>query len=171
MMVSLDGYTEGKTPDYNWHNWNEEMDGYMMNFFSTVDLFVYGRRSYEEMIAYWPPLNDPFANIMNETPKLVFSRTIHKGTWNATFTDADPVARLQSEKSLPGKDIVFFAGADLASTLIQQNAIDEYRLIVNPVVLNGAKPLWKDGPDMMQLRLVDTKTFQCGNVLLVYRPA
>ena len=53
-MVSVDAFIEGKDPDYNWHNWDDEMASYMMDFFKTVDTFIYGRKSYEAMIDYWP---------------------------------------------------------------------------------------------------------------------
>jgi len=56
MMVSADGYVDGSNLEQNWHNWNEEMSAYMMGFFQTVDTFIYGRKSCEEMIPYWPPL-------------------------------------------------------------------------------------------------------------------
>jgi dihydrofolate reductase len=90
MMISVDCYTEAVNPEENWHNWDEEMSSYMMNFFNTVDTFIYGRKSYEDMIAYWPIRKDEFARVMNQTPKLVFSRTLDEVTWNSPLIRTEP---------------------------------------------------------------------------------
>lgn len=169
MMVSVDGYTEGKNPEENWHNWDDEMSVYMMNFFKTVDTFIYGRKSYEDMIAYWPQLSDEFATVMNETPKLVFSRTLDSVEWNSRLINEDGVNEIQRLKQKNGKDMVLFAGADLAETFIKNNLIDEYRLIVNPIVLGGRKPLFKNTEVTLDLELKDSTTFNCGNVILIYK--
>jgi dihydrofolate reductase len=167
MMVSIDGYIESSDPNEYWHTWNEEMAAYMMDFFKTVDTFIYGRKSYEAMIAYWPPLTDEFATIMNQTPKLVFSRTLDTVTWNATLIKENGPQELQRLKRRAGKDMVLFAGADLAETLIDHNLIDEYRLIVNPIALGGGKPLFRR---RLNLALWQTQKFACGNVILYYKP-
>jgi dihydrofolate reductase len=72
-------------------------------------------------------------------------------------------------KQQPGKDLVLFAGADIASTLLQLGLIDEYRIIINPVVLSNGKPFFKDVKDGLSLKLLNTKTFNCGNVILYYQ--
>lgn len=167
-MVSIDGYIESKNPKEQWHNWNEEMTDYTMEFFNTVDTFIYGRKAYEDMIAYWPSHDDPFAKIMNETPKMVFSRTLKDTIWNSTlYIELDP-GEMQKEKEKPGKDMVIFAGADIIKSFRTHDLIDEYRLIVNPVVLGGGKPLFKDIEETISLKLKSTRTFDCGNVLLIY---
>lgn len=170
MMVSADGYTEDRDPALFWHHWDEEMDAYMMDFFDRVDTFVYGRRAYQDMIAYWPQLDDPFARVMNSMPKLVFSRTLDTATWNATLCGTDPAEEIRRRKQLPGKDMVLFAGPILAEPLIRANLVDEYRLITNPVVLGGGAPLFRHVSGPLYLHIVETKAFTCGNVLLVYRP-
>ena len=99
-----------------------------MDFFTTVDTFIYGRKSYEAMIAYWPELKDEFANVMNQTKKLVFSRTPENVIWNSQLIKDNAVEEIQKQKKQEGKDLVLFAGADLAETFIKNNLIDEYRL-------------------------------------------
>jgi dihydrofolate reductase len=168
MMVSLDGYIEGRDPSYNWHNWNEEMAAYMMDFFGKVDTFIYGRKSYEDMVAYWPPLEDDFANIMNQTPKLVYSRSLEEAVWNATLVREVSVSHIQKLKQEPGKDIVLFAGADLAASFMEKNLIDEYRLIINPLVLGGGKPLFKNMSHPFHLKFKQSINFECGNIILIY---
>jgi dihydrofolate reductase len=168
MMVSVDGFIEGKNPEYNWHNWDDEMAAYMMNFFTTVDTFIYGRKSYEAMIAYWPGLNGEFASVMNRTEKLVFSRTLKEVVWNSRLINTNAVEEIQSFKKQEGKNVVLFAGADLAATFIKNNLIDEFRLIVNPILLGGGKPLFKNTDEIYHLKLKDTIRFTGGNVILIY---
>lgn len=170
MMVSVDGYIEGREPNYNWHNWDDEMASYMMGFFKTVDTFIYGRKSYEAMIDYWPTLNDEFANVMNQTEKLVFSRTLKEVSWNSRLMNTDATVEIQSFKKQEGKNMALFAGADLAETFIKNNLIDEYRLIVNPILLGGGKPLFKNINEIYNFKLKDTIPFNCGNIILIYEP-
>lgn len=169
-MVSVDGNIEAKDPNYNWHNWNDEMSNYMMDFFKSVDTFLYGRKAYEDMIAYWPHRNDAFAKVMNNTRKLVFSGTLNRATWNATLVNEHAVEKMKAEKNKDGKGMVLFAGAGIAETFINSNLIDEYRLIINPVVLGSGRPLFKNTNELTNLKLHDVTHFECGNVLLIYRP-
>lgn len=169
MMVSLDGYIEGINNDINWHVWDAEMADYMMDFFQTVDTFIYGRKSYELMLSYWPNQTGAFAEIMNRTPKIVFSKTLDKAEWNSSLVKQHVIENIQIEKKKKGKDLVLFAGADIASTFIEHDLIDEYRLIVNPVVLGKGTPLFQV-KNPIELILQDAKTFACGNVLHRYIP-
>lgn len=170
MMVSADGYVGGRDPEEYWHNWNEEMAAYMMGFFNQVDLFIYGRKSYEEMIQYWPQLTDDFAEVMNETPKIVHSKSLNEASWNAAIRrEVNPVG-IRAMKNEPGKDMVIFAGPSIVSEYAAHGLIDEYRLIVNPVLLGGGKPFFSNIRTTTQLHLKDSRVFDCGNVLLVYEP-
>lgn len=168
-MVSVDGFVEGNNQDIHWHLWDEEMGEYMMEFFKTIDAFIYGRVSYELMLKYWPSETGEFADIMNKTPKLVFSKTLDKVAWNGRVINEVVPEEMKALKQLSGKDMVLFAGADLASTFIQYDLIDEYRLIVNPIVLGSGTPFFKDQKEYLHLKLVEIKPFSCGNVLLVYQ--
>lgn len=168
-MVSVDGFVEGEDQDINWHVWDEEMSTYMMDFFNTVDTFIYGRVSYELMLKYWPFENGEFAYIMNKTPKLVFSKTLDKVEWNGKLVNEVVPEDMNALKQVSGGDLVLLAGADLATSFINHKLIDEYRLIVNPVVLGNGTPLFKDSKDRRSLKLIEERSFSCGNVLLVYR--
>lgn len=170
MMTTVDGYIEGTEHDINWHNWDDEMSRYMMGFFNTVDTFIYGRVSYELMISYWPKESGEFAEIMNNTPKLVYSRTLEKATWNASLKREVNPEEIYELKQQAGKDLVLFAGADIASAFIRHKLIDEYRIIVNPVVLGKGTPLFKNIKQELNLKLIESRSFNCGNVLLRYNP-
>lgn len=170
MMTSLDGFIEGPNHNINWHVFDEKMSEYMMGFFDTVDTFLYGRKSYELMLTYWPEQSGPFADIMNETRKIVFSKKLDKVEWNSELVKENIPEKMREEKKKPGKDMVLFAGADIAATFIKHNLIDEYRLIINPVALGSGTPLFKDLKSSLRLECMNTMTFDCGNVILIYNP-
>ncbi|WP_108244504.1 dihydrofolate reductase family protein [Muricauda brasiliensis] len=169
MLMSLDGYIEGVNNNIDWHVWNDEMQAYMMEFLKTVDTFIYGRKSYELMLDYWPGQEGEFADIMNQTPKIVCSTTLQEAKMNARILKNDLVEEITKEKNKQGKNMVLFAGADLASSFMEHNLIDEYRLIVNPVALGEGTPLFQTKKGYT-LTLVETKPFACGNILLTYKP-
>jgi dihydrofolate reductase len=168
MMVSLDGYVEAPDPTEYWHNWNEEMDSYMMSYFETVDTFIYGRKSYEEMLEYWPAQSGEFADVMNLTPKLVFSRSLQSLEWNSILLDEIDPDNFRQVLQEEGKDLVIFAGPDLIRSFRTHDLIDEYRLIINPLILGGGKKLFQDVESTENLKLISSRQFDCGNILLIY---
>ena len=179
MMVSLDGYIEGSNRNIDWHVWSEEMDRFMGRFFDRIDTILLGRKTYELLVGYWPsasePTDDPvITDRMNKLPKIVFSKTLESVAWNARLVKENIAEEVTRLKQQPGKDIVIFGGADIASTFMQHDLIDEYQLIVNPVVLGSGKPLFN--PDSFRsegkcnFKLLKTTTFHCGNVVLYYQP-
>lgn len=170
MMVSLDGFIEAPEHDINWHIWDEEMGSYMTDFMQQTDTFLYGRVSYELMLQCWPDAKGPFADRMNETRKIVFSRTLSSVSWNATLINDDIHDKIRELKQQPGKDMVLFAGADILSTFIRYDLVDEYRLMVNPVVLGRGTPYFKNVSAQLKLKLTGSRSFSNGNVLLCYEP-
>lgn len=170
MMISLDGYVEATDPTEYWHNWNEEMNSYMMSYFETVDTFIYGRKSYEEMLDYWPAQTGEFADVMNEMPKLVFSRSLRSLDWNSRLLDEVNPVYFKQILQEEGKDLVIFAGPDLIESFRKHDLIDEYRLIINPLILGGGKKLFQDLEATEKLKLVSSRQFDCGNILLIYTP-
>ncbi len=171
MVVSLDGFIEGPDKELDWFVDDDEMFKYFHDLLNSVDAMLYGRVSYQLMADYWPAATSEFADKMNKMPKIVFSRTLEKVEWNNSRLVKENIAEeISKMKQQPGKDLVLFAGADIASTFRQLGLIDEYRIIVNPVVLGSGKPLFKDIMDRLNLKLLKTKTFSCGNVILYYQP-
>lgn len=170
MMVSLDNFIEPTNPEEEWAVWDDEMTKYIMDFFNEVDTFLYGRVAYESMLDYWPKATGEFADIMNKTPKLVFSRTLNKADWNANIINGNIKDKITQIKMQPGKNLVLFAGTDIASAFINLDLIDEYRIIVNPLILGGGKPLFQNIKSRQNLKLINIKRFTCGNVILYYEP-
>jgi dihydrofolate reductase len=175
-LISLDGYFEGPNRDISWHNVDDEFNEFAIDFLNTVDLLLFGRVTYELMANYWPTpaanTDDPIvAEKMNSLAKIVFSKTLEKADWNNTrLVKENIVEEISRLKRHPGKDIAVFGSSDLSITLIGHGLIDEYRIMVSPIVLGNGKPLFSGIKKAFKLKLMKTKTFRSGNVLLYYEP-
>jgi dihydrofolate reductase len=176
MLTTLDGFYEGPNKEIDWHNVDEEFNEFAINQLNSVDVLLFGRVTYELMASYWPTpaatTNDPIvADKMNSLPKIVFSKTLASVEWQNTRLVKENIAEeIAKLKQQPGKDLIIFGSSDLAVTFIQHGLIDEYRIMVNPVVLGNGKPLFKGIKDKLNLKLLGTKLFGSGNVLLYYQP-
>lgn len=180
MLVSLDGYIEGPHRELDWFDdGNPRFEQYADEMVDSVGLALYGRRSYELMLGYWPNAEaNPrsaadlaFARKMNALPKVVLSRTLEHAAWNNTRIVRDHIPEAITElKRQPGKPIVAWAGAGLVSTLAQHHLIDEYRLIVHPVLLGSGTPLFPATGTRQQLDLVRTTQLGRNLAVLCYEP-
>lgn len=176
MLITLDGFFEGPNRELDWHNVDDKFNEYAIGLLNNVDVLLFGRVTYQLMAGYWPTpaatANDPvIADRMNNLPKIVFSRTLEKAEWqNTRLIKGNIAEEISKLKQQPGKDMAMFGSSDLALTFIQLGLIDEYRIIVNPVVLGNGKHLFKGIKDRLNLKLIKTKTFSSGNVLLCYEP-
>jgi dihydrofolate reductase len=143
---------------------------------NNADLLLFGRITYELMASYWPTenavANDPIvAAKMNAIAKIVFSRTLEEVKWSNTRLVKDNIAEeVLRLKRQPGKEIGIFGSSDLTAALMQMDLIDEYRIMVNPIILGSGKPLFNGIRQRINLKLLETKTFSSGNVLLYYQP-
>ncbi len=175
-MVTLDGFFEGQNHDISWHHVDNEFNEFAIAQLHEIGALLFGRVTYQMMASYWPTpdaiKNDPtVAGLMNHTSKLAFSRTLNKAKWENTRLVKDHIAEeVRKLKQQPGKDLAIFGSANLMSTLIEHNLVDEHRLMVNPIVLGAGTPLFKT-KDKLNLKLLKTRTFGNGNVLLCYEPA
>lgn len=178
MIASLDGFIEGPNRELDWfHDGNPQFEQYCEEMIDGVGVAVYGRRAYELMIRYWPDAEvSPrsaqdlaFARKMNALPKVVLSRTLEQATWRNTrvVRDVEAIAALKREA---GKPIVAWAGAGLVSALAQRGLVDEYRMIVHPVVLGGGTPYFQNVTSRLQLRQVRAQTLAGGISVLCYEP-
>ena len=174
-MMTLDGYFEGPNQDIRWHNVDGEFNEFAIAQLNEISTLLFGRVTYQLMASYWPtPFaieNDPdVASLMNLIPKVVFSTTLKEVAWNNTRLVRDhipeEISRLKQE---PGKDLAVFGSANLLASLMQMDLIDEHRVMVNPVILGSGTPLFKTN-DKLNLKLLKTRAFGNGNVLLYYRP-
>jgi dihydrofolate reductase len=176
MLVSLDGFFEGPQHEIDWHTVDDEYNRYAWDICSHSDTLLFGRITYELMAAYWPSAQalkeDPItAGWMNRLDKVVFSHTLTSVDWqNTRLVTTDPVAEVARLKALPGKDITIFGSSDLSLSLIDANLIDEYILMINPVILGKGKRLFVGLDHRLELKLVGSKVFSSGLVGLFYQP-
>jgi dihydrofolate reductase len=177
-MVTSDGFFSGPNGEIDWFFWNEEMAKSAINLISTVDTLLFGRVTYELMVSYWPsassPTEDPIIiDRMNNLPKIVFSRTLEKVEWgewnNAKLIKEITAEEILKMKKRPGKDMVIYGSGSIVAAFMNLGLIDEYYLLVNPIILGRGKPLFKDLNDKHKLKLIRTKTFSNGVVLLHYQ--
>jgi dihydrofolate reductase len=171
MMVSLDGYIEGPKKELDWHVWDDEMEKFGHEMLESIDTILLGRITYQLFADYWPSAKDSITPQMNNLPKIVFSRSLKRADWQNTRIISENVTEEISKlKHQSGKDLAIFGSSNLALTLLQNNLIDEYRIVVNPVILGNGKPLFEGLNNRFNLKLQKTKTFGNGNVLLQYEP-
>jgi len=179
--VTLDGVFEdpgggeGTTHGgWSFQFWSEEAAKYKFDELFASDALLLGRVTYEGFAKAWPTMKDAgeFAERMNSIPKYVVSTTLKELEWNNSHllkgNIAEEVARLKQQE---GQDILVAGSGELVRTLMQHALIDEYRLMVHPVVLGGGKRLFSDGSGKTVLKLVDTQSFSSGIVVLSYQPA
>ncbi len=177
MQVSLDGYVArsdediGMEPDEELHRYANEQAG-------EAGAFLYGRKLYELMHAYWPTADQSpdaseveaeFARAYRDTPKVVVSRTLEEVGENCRLVKEDLAGEVARLKEEPGGDLQV-GGPGLAASLIELDLIDAYEMWVHPVALGGGKPFFPAGRPL-DLELADTRTFGSGVVLLRYERA
>lgn len=176
MSVSLDGFFETVDRDISWHLVDDELLRHLNEQFRTMGAFMSGRITHELLAGYWPTadqnpdLSAPmveFAGIWRDMPKFEFSRTLTQAGWNTTVIHDVVPGKIAELKAQPGGDIAL-SGANLASTFMRHGLIDEWRILVHPVVLGHGRPLFEVPGLRMELRLKETRTFSNGVVLLHY---
>ncbi len=174
IFVTLDGYIADDEGSTGWFITDEAVNNYSMNLLNASDTLLLGRKTYELFRGYWPTANDPGAKELNTMEKVVFSRTLEAvdwGTWdNARLVKDDVGEEVKRLKAQPGKDMVIFAGAGIISTFRKLDRIDEYRLLLHPLVMGSGLPLFTAGDERLNLKLVSAEPLEHGMVLLTYQP-
>ena len=177
--VSLDGYFVDRNGDMSWaHNTipDPEWDAFGAENAKGGGILLFGRVTYQLMAGYWPtPLaaqNDPIvAEHINALPKVVFSRTLEQASWShTTLVKGDLAEEVRKLKQAPGQGMVVLGSGSVVSQLAQEGLVDEYQLVVNPVVLGAGRTLFDGIGEKLALKLIKTRAFRNGNVLLCYEP-
>lgn len=172
VAVSLDGYIEGPNGEYDWCFTDQDYG--FTNLMNRIDAIFYGRKSWELFGNYTPPDNateteKKLFDMMSTKKNYVFSTT-HKYVKGAALISNNVEEEVKKLKQQEGKDIHLFGGAGLITTFVNANLIDVYELAVHPIILGAGKPLFKDIKERTKLRLVDSKAYQTGLVMLTYKP-
>jgi dihydrofolate reductase len=174
MSMSLDGYV-GSDREHPGMAIPEgaELKKWKLDRISTAGAHLMGRVTYQEMSSYWPHSDDPYASPMNTIPKIVFSKTLsdNEATWPETrVARGELAAEIADIKAEPGSDVIVWGGCRLAGALAAADLIDEYRLLVQPLILGRGEALFEQLPEARTLELVESTPFPSGVVVQVYRP-
>jgi dihydrofolate reductase len=167
MYVSLDGVVEN--PAWTGPFWNDELSQLQKDYLFASDALLLGRVTYQGFAAAWPTMEGTgeFGDKMNSMPKFVFSNSLETGEWNATLLKGDPAAEVAELKEQPGQDLLIYGSGDLVDELTRHRLIDEYRLMLHPVIVGSGKRLF-NGLEEIPLRLADTTATETGVVVLTY---
>src|SRR5262249_42199727 len=147
--------------DYNGH----QIDG--------AEALLFGRTTYQIWAAFWPTMtgNDEMKVRLEAMPKYVVSNSVARSDWpNSIFVTGDVAGRVRAIKAEGDGAILCYGSADLLAELMRNDLVDEYRILLFPVVLGAGKHLFRDGIETKNLELVSSRAFDSGTVLLVYRP-
>lgn len=135
---------------------------------------LFGRRTYEDFYGFWPNQKDnPYTEVLDKTQKYVASTTLKEPLpWNnSTLLDGDAAKAVARLKKQPGKDFGVLGSGELVQSLMQQDLVDSYILLIHPLVLGSGRRLFRDGSPFGKLRLVDSVTTTTGVVIATYQPA
>jgi dihydrofolate reductase len=146
---------------------------YHSDLLANSDGLLLGRRTYEIFAAIWPPRSGklPYADKINSMAKYVASTTLRDLEWeNSHLIEGDVAEGVAKLKQQPGQDLVVYGGGALTHSLLEHDLIDEYRILVHPVLLGKGGSIFKDGAQRVNLDLVDTTVIPPGVAILTYQP-
>src|SRR6185369_16008151 len=174
MSMSLDGFV-GSDREHPGVAVPEgaELKQWKLDHISRAGAHLMGRITYQEMSSYWPQSDDAYASPMNDIPKVVFSKTLSdaEAGWPETrVARGELAAEIAAIKAEAGPDVIVWGGGRLAGALAAADLIDEYRLLVQPLVLGRGQTLFDQLPESRHLDLVESKPFSNGVVVQVYQP-
>lgn len=173
--ITLDGVFDADTMDQWWIPYDSvERQEHVKEGILGCDIYLLGRTTYEMLAPAWSSLKHNemgIADKLNSVPKYVVSSTLKKAEWNnSTIIKENVVAEIASLKQQPGKDILIDGSATLVQSLMETDLIDEYRFLVQPIIMGSGKHFFKDEMHTTRLKLVKSKTLSLGVVALTYQP-
>jgi dihydrofolate reductase len=177
--LSLDGVSEDPGPAGEYEHrgwtvpyWNDDIASWQTEQLFASDALLLGRVTYQEFAASWPLRSgDPFTDRMNSLPKHVVSTTLDEPLeWNSTLLEGDAVDAVATLKDQQGDDLLIYGSGALVNALLPHKLIDEYRLMIYPLVLGTGKRFFKDGNDKAALALKRAETSSSGVTMLVCEP-
>lgn len=180
VQMSVDGYMAGPNGemDFMEWNWDDELKQYVTDITEPVDCIILGRKLAEGFIPHWAavaanPDHPEFTagKKFTDTPKVVFTKTLDKPEWdNTVLAKGSLVDEITKLKKQDGNDIIAYGGAAFVSALIKQELIDEFYLFINPTAIGNGMTIFKELDSKQNLTLVKSTSFDCGIVVLNYKP-
>lgn len=175
--VTLDGYFTDRNGDMSWaHKDDPEWNAFAADNAKGGGTLLFGRITYEMMASWWPTPQamtsmPAVAERMNNLPKVVFSRTLDKASWNNTkLVKKDIAAEVRRMKKEPGEGMAIMGSGTIVSQLADEGLIDEFQIVVNPIALGSGRTMFDGVKKKLNLKQTKTRTFGNGNVLLCYEP-
>ena len=177
--VTLDGYFTGENGDLSWSHRegnDPEWDEFVAGNASGGGQLLFGRKTYELMASFWPTPQaaksfPEVAEGMNRMPKTVFSRTLEKASWsNTRLVKGGLAEEVGKMKKAPGEDIAILGSGSIVSQLAPERLIDEFQIVVNPVVLGKGRTVFEGIQKKLDLKRTKERVFRNGNVLMCYEP-
>jgi dihydrofolate reductase len=173
MGVTLDGYVHGAAGYEEWGlpPEDDELVAWKAASLREAGTHIMGRVTYEAMASVWPTATGVYADVMNDIPKVVFSKTLTSADWAESRIAAGDLAEdIDRLKHQPGGVILAHGGATFVDALIGDGLIDEYRLVVHPVAIGHGTGLFGALRRPLRLNVIETRTFPGGTAVQVYRP-
>jgi len=176
--VTLDGFFVDQKGDMSWaHQSDPEWTAFTTDNARGECVFVFGRVTYDMMVAWWPTPQaiqtmPDVANRMNQLPKVVFSKTLKESPWNNTqVIQTDPAAAIRKMKQESGDPLLIMGSGSIVAQLTQHRLIDEYQIVVHPLVLGQGRTLFEGVQQSVPLKLTQSRAFKNGSVFLRYERA
>jgi dihydrofolate reductase len=178
MQLSIDGFVAGPNGEMDWMvwNWDEHLKQYVTDITEPVDTIILGRVLAEGFIPHWasaaisPETAEPGAQKMNETAKVVFSKTLQSHDWkNTRLATGNLAEEINALKKQDGNDIIAYGGGSFVSNLIKEGLIDDYYLFINPSILGSGMPIFQEVHTRSNLKIIKSQSFPCGITALHYQ--
>ena len=177
MQLSIDGFVAGPNGEMDWMvwNWDAALMQYVKALTDPVDTILLGRVLAQGFIPHWAaaaasPEAADFEHKMDQTHKVVFTKTLENNEWsNTDLAKGNLAEEIAALKRMSGKDIIVYGGSNFVSNLIKAGLIDEYHFFINPSILGRGMPIFQEAVDRSTLNLVHAKSFECGIAVLCYQ--
>ncbi|HEX9929015.1 MAG TPA: dihydrofolate reductase family protein [Pyrinomonadaceae bacterium] len=178
MQMTINGYVAGPNGENDWMTWNpdDEFLQFINSHFDSSDTMLLGRKLADGFIKHWENALEmnpapPFAKKIVDMPKVVFTKTLDKSTWNnSTLAKGNLAEEIADLKKQNGKDIIVFGGAGFVSSLIKEGLIDEYHLIVNPTAIGNGMTIFNSLDRIQKFSPIESKLYSGGKTVLSYKP-
>ena len=176
--MTIDGFVAKENGEQDWMTWNSdpELLAFMNSLIDSSDTLLIGRKLSEGFIQHWENAfqknpETPFAKKIIDIPKVVFTKTLEQSTWNnTTLAKGNLADEIMNLKTQQGKDILVFGGVDFVSSLVQENLIDEYHLIINPSAIGNGLSIFKSLINTKKFEPIQSKLYSGGKTVLSFKP-